>query len=62
LARRVLSGLQHQQGDRSADHRSPPAGLCRHTGARSAVFVVSRPGADAEADRAVRPPAGAARA
>jgi hypothetical protein len=54
MARRVLPGLRDDEpGDRSADRRSPPAGLGRHAGARASEFMVSGVGADAEAFRAV---------
>jgi hypothetical protein len=55
LAGRLLSGLRDKPGDRSAHRRPSPAGLGRHAGARAAVFMVSRIGADAEAAWTVRP-------
>jgi hypothetical protein len=37
MARRLLSGLRHQPGDRSPDRGSSPAGLGRNDGARTSV-------------------------
>jgi hypothetical protein len=46
-------GCGNQPGDRSADGRPPPAGLCGHACARPAVLLVSGLRADAEAAWAV---------
>jgi len=54
MARRVLPRLRHQQGDRSPHDRPASVGLCRHAGARPALFMVSWLCADAEATRLVR--------
>jgi hypothetical protein len=53
MARRLLPGVRDHQGHRSANRRSPPARLCRHAGTRTAMLVVPRVGADAQADRPV---------
>jgi hypothetical protein len=45
---------------RSSHRRSPPAGLRRHAGARPAVLLVPRLGADAEAAGALHPATGQA--
>jgi hypothetical protein len=58
VARRLLPRLPDEPGDRSPRAGSPPTGVSRITGARSAVLVVSGVGADAEAAGAVCPAAG----
>jgi hypothetical protein len=50
----VLPRLRNQPRHRSPHHRPAPARIRRHAGARAAVLMVSRVGANAEADRVVR--------
>ena len=47
-------GCRTSRRHRSPYYRPPPAGLSRHAGARLAVLMVSKVGADAEATRLVR--------
>jgi hypothetical protein len=54
----LCPGLWDEPSHRSPHDRPPPTGLGRHPRARATVLVVPRIGANAEAARALRPPAG----